>query len=276
MKIFVSSDMEGSAGIVDWAQCSGDGWEAVAGRKLLLDEVNAAIDGALAGGATEIVVNDSHSVMRNLPADALHGRAGYISGRHKPRYMMQGLDASFDGVLFVSYHGSVGAARAVLPHTYNPRAVAEVRINGTVVGESGINALVAAHFGVPVVLVTGDQTACAEAATVLPGIRTAVVKQSITRSAAASMHPTDARELIEQRAREAVAGLGSAAPPPVTRPATLDVTWRTADMAELAGWVRGVARVGDRGTRLIGDDLLELFGAFIACVLLTRDLATEM
>ena len=95
MKIFLSSDMEGTAGIVDWQQCLGDGPEAVAGRRLLLAEVNAAIEGAVAGGATEIVVNDSHSKMRNLPADALAAQASYISGSHKPLYMMQGLDDSY-------------------------------------------------------------------------------------------------------------------------------------------------------------------------------------
>src|ERR1039457_5373998 len=129
MKVFLSSDMEGTAGVVDWAQCVGDGPEAAAGRRLLLDEVNAAIEGALAGGATEIVVNDSHSTMRTLPPAALAGHASYISGSHKPMYMMQGLDGSFDAILFVSYHGSVGAP-AGLSHTYNPRAVIEARLGG--------------------------------------------------------------------------------------------------------------------------------------------------
>src|SRR5215469_10177139 len=106
MKIFLSSDMEGTAGVVDWEQCIGDGPQAMTGRQLLLDEVNAAIEGAVAGGATEIVVNDSHSTMRNLPPGELSGGASYISGSHKPLYMMQGLDGSFDAVLFISYHGS--------------------------------------------------------------------------------------------------------------------------------------------------------------------------
>ena len=176
MKVFLSSDMEGTAGVVDWAQCVGDGPEAAAGRRLLLGEVNAAIEGALAGGASAIVVNDSHSTMRNLPADALAGRASYISGSHKPLYMMQGLDSSFDAVLFVSYHGSVGAP-AGLSHTYNPRAVMEARLDGVVTGEAGINALVAAHYGVPVVLVTGDRCACEETAALIPGVHAAVVKE---------------------------------------------------------------------------------------------------
>ena len=122
------------------------------------------------------MVNDSHSTMRNLPPDALAGGASYISGSHKPLYMMQGLDSSFGAVLFVSYHGSVGAP-AGLSHTYNPRAVMEARLNGVVTGEAGINALVAAHYGVPVVLVTGDRCACEETAALIPGVHAAVVKE---------------------------------------------------------------------------------------------------
>src|SRR5260370_10652558 len=149
MKIFLSSDMEGTAGVVDWDQCIGDGPEAAAGRQLLLDEVNAAIEGALAGGATEIVVNDSHASMRNLPPRELAGQASYLSGSHKPLYMMQGLDGSFRAVLFVSYHRSVGAP-AGLSHTDNPRAVTEVRLNGTVTGEAGFYPPLRPHHPTPV------------------------------------------------------------------------------------------------------------------------------
>jgi D-amino peptidase len=275
MRIYLSTDMEGTAGIVDWAQCVGDGPEAAAGRELLLGEVNAAIDGALAAGATEIVVNDSHSVMRNLAPDQLHGRATYISGSHKPLYMMQGLDASFDAIFFVSYHGSMGGDPAVLSHTYNPRAVAEVRLNGAVVGESGVNALVAAHFGVPVVLVTGDQTACEETAAVFPRVHTAVVKESISRFAAASLHPYAARDLIQSAATGALEALGEAPTPDLPSPSTLEVTWRTADMAETATWIRGVERTSARVTRATDTDRLRLFRTFITTVVLTRGLALE-
>ena len=210
MKIFLSSDMEGTAGVVDWEQCVGDGPQAAAGRKLLLDEVNAAIEGAMAGGATEVVVNDSHSTMRNLPPDALAGEASYISGSHKPLYMMQGLDDSFGAVLFVSYHGSVGAP-AGLSHTYSPRVVVEARLDGVVTGEAGINALVAAHYGVPVVLVTGDRCACDETAVLIPGVYAAVVKEPVSRTAAHSLHPSRARALIRDTAEKAVAGAAAAA-----------------------------------------------------------------
>ncbi|HEY1919500.1 MAG TPA: M55 family metallopeptidase [Streptosporangiaceae bacterium] len=285
MKIFVSSDMEGTAGVVAWEQCTGDGPQAAAGRELLLAEVNAAIEGALDGGASEIVVNDSHSHMRNLPPAELAGQASYISGSHKPLYMMQGLDGSFDAVLFVSYHGSVGAP-AGLSHTYNPRAVAEARLNGVVTGEAGINALVAAHYGVPVVLVTGDRVACEETAALLPGIHTAVVKEPVSRVAAHSLHPERARALIQEAAREAVASAAQAAPPPFKEAAakaaaagsvaTLELSVRTTDIAEAATWVRGVERAGPRELVIAGEDLLSVYRSFCAAILLTRTVAQEV
>jgi D-amino peptidase len=271
MKIFLSSDMEGTAGVVDWAQCVGDGPEAAAGRRLLLAEVNAAIEGAVEGGATEVVVNDSHSTMRNLPADQLAGEASYISGSHKPLYMMQGLDGSFDAVLFVSYHGSVGAP-AGLSHTYNPRAVVEVRLNGTVTGEAGINALVAAHYGVPVVLVTGDRVACEETAELIPGVHSAIVKEHVSRLAAHSLHPAKACTLIRERAVTAVAAAAAASPPPLD-PGLLEVFVRTTDIAEAATWVRGVERTGPRQLTIQGADLLATYRAFCAAILLTRSVA---
>jgi len=271
MKVFLSSDMEGTAGVVDWEQCVGDGPQAAAGRVLLLAEVNAAIEGAVAGGATEIVVNDSHSTMRNLPPGALAGGASYISGSHKPLYMMQGLDGSFDAVLFVSYHGSMGAS-AGLSHTYNPRAVIEARLGGVVTGEAGINALVAAHYGVPVVLVTGDRCACEETAALIPGVHAAVVKEHVSRLAAHSLHPDRACALIRETAQRAVEGAASASPPPVGS-APLEISVRTTDIAEAATWVRGVERAGPRELRFTGEDPLAVYRSFCAAILLTRAVA---
>ena len=272
MKVFVSSDMEGTAGIVDWAQCVGDGREAEAGRALLLGEVNAAITGAVAGGATEVVVNDSHSTMRNLPAAALAGRASYLSGAFKPLYMMQGLDETFDAVFYVSYHCSVGAA-ANLSHTYNPRAFSEIRLNGAVTGEAGINSLVAAAHGVPVVLVTGDRVACDEAAEALPGLHRAVVKEAVSRNAGLSLHPERAREVIAAAAEQAVRDAASIAPPdPGARP-VLDLAVRTTDVAEMATWIRGVERTGPRSLRIADTDPLGLFRTFVTLVFLTRGAA---
>src|SRR5438094_9324523 len=153
MNRFLSTDFEGTSGIVAWEQIIEGSPEYEQGRRLLTDEVNAVIRGAAEGGATEFVVNDSHHYMRNLRPQDLAGNATLITGKHKPFYMMEGLDTSFDGICFVSYHGSIGAEHAVLSHTYNPGAIWEVCINGEVVGESGINAMVAAHYGVPIIFV---------------------------------------------------------------------------------------------------------------------------
>ncbi len=271
MKVFLSTDMEGTAGVVDWEQCVGDGPQAAAGRQLLLAEVNAAIEGAIAGGATEIVVNDSHATMRNLPPAELAGQAAYISGSHKPLYMMQGLDDSFDAAMFISYHGSVGAL-AGLSHTYNPRAVIEARIDGAVTGEAGINALVAAHYGVPVVLVTGDRCACEETAALIPGVQQAIVKEHVSRLAARSLHPELACALIRERAQAAIEGTVSTAPPPLD-PGVLTVSVRTTDIAEAASWVRGVDQTGPRELRIHGADRLDTYRSFCAAILLTRSVA---
>jgi D-amino peptidase len=262
--------MEGVAGIVDWAQCRPPGQAYEEGRALLLGEVNAAIDGAMAAGATEAVCNDSHGAMNNLnPAD-LHGRAAYIAGRHKPRYMMEGLDDSFDAVFFVGYHGSISGEPSVLSHTYNPSVISRVLLNGVPCGESGINALVALGHGVPVALITGDQVTMAEGAPFFKHAEQVVVKESITRFAAAQVHPEDAREMIYAGAEAAVRRLGDVPLPDVELPARLDVEFQTADMAEVASWVKGADRSGTRAVRIAGDDPLEVYRSFVGITYITR------
>lgn len=270
VKVFISFDMEGVAGIVDWSQCGPPGQAYEEGRALLLGEVNAAIDGALAGGATEIVCNDAHGTMNNLNPASLHGRAVYIAGRHKPRYMMEGLDDSFDAVFFVGYHGSISGESSVLSHTYNPSVVSRVRLNGVDCGESGINALVALGHGVPIALITGDETTITEAAPFAKEVEQVIVKGSITRFAAVQVHPEQAREMIYSGAEAAVRRLGSIPLPDVELPATLDVETQTADMAHLASWVKGVERTGTRSVRITGDDPLEVFRSFVGITYITR------
>jgi D-amino peptidase len=272
VKIFISSDMEGTAGVVDWGQCLLGQPEYDYYRGLLQAEVNAAIEGAQAAGAADFLVNDSHSKMQNLRPDQLAGNARYLSGRHKPLYMMQGLDASFDAVFFVSYHGSMSTS-APLSHTYNPRAIAEVSLNGVVVGESGINALVALGHQVPVVLITGDDITAAEAATICPRIVPAVVKTAVSRFAADSLHPAAARDLIRTAAEAAVRTLDDATLPQIPLPATLAVTFRNADLAEMATWLVGVRRASRTTVSITDDDPVRLFRTFINTVLLTRDIA---
>lgn len=274
MKVFISSDIEGTAGISDWEQVRGPGPEYEIGRRLLTAEVNAAIDGAVEAGATHVLVNDAHRTMFNIPPDALHHRASYLSGRHKPLYMMEGLDDTFDAVFMVAYHGSIGTESAVLSHTYNPLAIWEVRLNGAPVGESALNALVALHHQVPVVLITGDEATAAEARPFLPGIEAVVVKRSITRFSAESLHPESACELIRAGAAGALARAGTIPVPAIELPATLEVTFFTPDMAEMSTWLANVERTSERTIRLSDDDPLRLYRTFVTLVYLTRSIAT--
>jgi D-amino peptidase len=269
VKVYVSVDMEGVAGIVAWEQCLAGGDDYALGRDLLVGEVNAAIDGCVAAGATDVLVNDAHSAMRNLPPSALGARASYLSGRFKPLYMMEGLDPSYDAVVLLGYHAAM-ATPGVLSHTYNPRAIAHVTLNGTATGEAGLNALVAQHHGVPVVAITGDQYVGPEATPFCRGIRAIEVKRSVSRFAAEHLHPDAARERIRE-------GVGSAlradlSPPAIELPAAIEVELLSPDMAEQATWIGGITRVGSRTVSFTDDDPLRLFRTFMTLVFLTRSL----
>ena len=272
MRVFISTDIEGTAGIVDWGQVLGPSGEYEMGRRLLLDEVNAAIDGAADGGATEFLVNDSHWTMQNMHPGELHGGASYLSGKHKPLYMMEGLDGGFDAAFMVSYHGSIGHELAILAHTYNPSAIWEVKINGIVTGEAGLNALVALHHGIPVALITGDQATADEAEAFMPGIEAVVVKRSVSRFAAESLHPAKACELIRAGARAAVERLGELKPPAIQMPPSIEVTFLTADMAEAATALRGVEHTDTRTVTFLSGDALQAYRTFTTIVTLTRGL----
>jgi D-amino peptidase len=212
--------------------------------------------------------------MANIAPGELVGECSYLSGRHKPLYMMEGLDEGFDAVLFVGYHGSIGSG-GTLSHTYNPGAVGAARLNGSVVGESGINALVALAHGVPIALVTGDQVTIEEARPFLPAVTEVVVKQSITRFAAESVHPEVARRRISDGARRAVqrVAAGEVPLPSLTLPARLAIDWLTADMADMAAWLQGVQRIGPRETEIVDDDPLSCYRTFVTAIALTRSIS---
>jgi len=270
VRIFISFDMEGVAGIVDWSQCRAPGQPYEEGRRLLLGEVNAAIDGALRGGATEFVCNDSHGAMNNLDPEQLHGRATYIAGRHKPLYMMEGMDSDVDAVFLIGYHGSISGDSSVLSHTYNPSVISKVTLNGVECGESGINALVALACDAPVALISGDQQTITEGDPFFKEAERVVVKESITRFAASQLHPLDARDKIAGAARRAVERVASIPVPDITLPARLDVDMRTADMAGVASWVKGVERTGIRSVAIEGPDPLAVYRSFVGITYITR------
>ncbi|GAA4182889.1 M55 family metallopeptidase [Gryllotalpicola kribbensis] len=273
MKVWISCDMEGVAGIVDWTQCRPDTPTAYAlGCKLTLDEVNAAIEGALDAGADEIIVNDSHGRMANLDPAALKGNARYLAGRHKPMYMMQGLDESVDAIFFIGYHGSISGRPSAMSHTYNPEVFQAGRVNGTYVGESGINALVAQHYGVPIALVSGDQITREETLPFAPDAEYVVTKESITRFSALSLHPEESRARIRAAAKAAIekVAAGQILTPSIPTPARLELDVQTADMADVAAWVGGVTVENGRTVVIEGEDLLNVFQRFVAVNYITR------
>jgi D-amino peptidase len=185
--------------------------------------------------------------------------------------MMEGLDETFDGCLFLGYHAAI-ATPGVLSHTYNPRAVAGARLGGITTGEAGLNALVGQHFGVPVAVITGDQYVGPEAAPFCPGLVHVPVKESVSRYATRHLHPNEAREAIRTAVHDALSIVDTIGPPQIAMPATLQVDLANPDMAEQATWLRGVSRVDSRTVSVTDDDPLRLFGTFVTLVYLTRSL----
>ena len=210
-KVFISADMEGISGISGSDQLSATGSEYNRSRKLMADDVNAAIRGARAGGASEIVVNDSHGSMRNLRLEDLAPGARLISHSFKRSGMMEGLDESYDAVIFVGYHAQAGSPNGLFAHT-GSGVVGDVRVNGQSYGEGGLNTLVAAWYGVPVVLVTGDDVAVKQVSAVATQAKSVIVKRAINPRAVELRPLADVHKEIEAGARDAVAGARKGAP----------------------------------------------------------------
>lgn len=202
-KVFISADMEGISGISGSDQLSATGAEYGRSRKLMADDVNAAIRGARAGGATDIVVNDSHGTMRNLRLEDLEAGVRLISHSFKKSGMMEGLDESFDAVIFIGYHAQASSAGGLFAHT-GSGVVRDVRVNGRSLGEGGLNTLVANWYGVPVVLVTGDDVAVKQVTAVATSARSVVVKRAINPRAVELLPFKAVHDDIERAARDAV------------------------------------------------------------------------
>jgi D-amino peptidase len=211
-RVYISVDMEGISGISGNDQLSAGQPEYGRSRKLMAEDANAAIRGAFAGGATEVVVNDSHGGQRNLLPEDLDPRARLISHSFKRHGMMEGLDETFDAIIFVGYHAKAQTPRGLFAHT-GSGVVRDLRINGQSVGEGGMNAALAAWYGVPVVMVSGDDVTIDELQAIVPGIRGVVVKRALNVRAVELLPLEQARRAIEEGARAAVAGVSPAARP---------------------------------------------------------------
>jgi D-amino peptidase len=266
MRVYISVDMEGIAGVVHEDQTdpteSRHSGEYNRFRRLMTNETNAAITGALEAGAKGVLVNDSHWLMRNLLAEELNPAAELLSGGPKRLSMVEGIDGGFDAAMFIGYHARAGTRNATIDHTYTSR-VYEARINGQPVGELGLNAAMAGMYGVPVTLVSGDQALAAEAKALLgAGIETVIVKEAVGRFAAKSLAPAVACERI--RAGAAAALRRKHVPFTFKPPIRLEVDFIVSQMADMAELVPGSSRTGGRAVSYTGDDYREVFRAWRA------------
>jgi D-amino peptidase len=264
MKILIATDMEGISGVVNWDQVTPGHFEYARFRKIYTADVNAAVQGAFEGGAQEIIVTDGHHEGYNILLEELNPKAQLNSGlATAPLSMLQGIDESFDGVIFIGYHARAGSAQGVLDHTWSGEII-NVWINETLVGEYGLNAALAGYFGVPIIMVSGDQTACAQTAEFVGEIETVVVKQATGRFSALCAPLGVTQAAIRDGARVAVSRLkkGEAPEPWVTdAPVTVTIEFRKSDQADRAMRFPEAQRDGTR-VAVSAPDMLSGYIAF--------------
>ena len=268
MKLYVSCDMEGTAGVCAWEQCDArkPHPEYATYREYMTGEVVAAIEGARESGAGETLINDSHGPMRNLLLDAIPANTRVINGNRKPFTMAQGADDGFDGAIFTGYHGAAGAMDSVLSHTYSPSTIYEARLNGAICSEATLNAALLGHYGVPLLLVTGDRTSVEGVQRQMPWVKGAIVKESIGNFSSNSMSPAAAQTLIRNAAREAVRDRANAQLYIVKPPITIDVDLVKIEQGDLIEMIPGFERTAPRTVRFTHDDYPTVFKALISAL----------
>lgn len=270
MKVYISCDIEGISGVVAAAaQTSPEGKDYVRARELMTAEVNAAVAGAVKAGATEIVVNDAHGPMTNILIEKIDPAATLVTGAPKPLSMMQGIGPEFQAVVLVGYHSRQGTA-GVLSHTISGGSVANIWVNDILVGETGINAGIAGHYGVPIVLVTGDDEVAREAKELLPHIHAATVKWAVNRQSARCLAPVKARQVIEDATVKALAGLDSAKIWLPGSPVTFKIEFKDSGMADNAARLPYSKVLDPRTLSFTADDYLTAFRGLRAMIALSR------
>jgi D-amino peptidase len=255
MRVLVSVDMEGISGVVDGQDVSPGNGEYERNRALITAEASAAVRGVYAYESdSEVLVTEAHGGFRNLLPDLLDRRAVLLRGKPKPGGRMAGLADGVHAVMFIGYHGKAGTPGSVLAHTIHGGVVADVRCNGRSLGELGLNTALAAHRGVPAVLVSGDDTVAAEAADIAPGMHAVVVKRALGGRAAALLHPDEACERIEKAVPLALAGREAVQPLRFDGPVQLEVEMLAPAMTERALLVPGVELSDARTLRYAAPD----------------------
>ena len=257
LKVFISVDMEGISGVIHWDDVDRAGQDYGLFRKLMTQETNAAIEGALAAGATEILVRDGHDTGRNILPDLLRPEAKLLrdwSGGTLS--MMEGIDKTFDAALFIGNHARAGTPDAVLKHTMNLKLF-DVILNGIRMPEAGLNAAIAGYYGVPVVLVSGDLALATQIKGILGNVETVAVKVGIG-NAAKMIHPQKAQDMIRKKTEEALKRLKDFKPYKVNPPYIMEIVYTDESLAAKAALIPGIVRASDRAVSITTNDFEEL------------------
>lgn len=256
MKIYISADMEGVAGAVSGDQLSPAGFEYQRFREFMTQEVNAAIEAAFEAGATDVMVSDSHGNAQNLLIEKLPKNVSLVRGFPRPLMMMQGIDETFDGVIFIGYHSGTSNLSGVRAHTFSSARLADVRLNNISMSEGGFNAAIAGHFNVPVIMVSGDDAAVNEL-TSLVGAEGAVLKWNYGFHSAKTMMPEAASALIREKVKAAMARIKDFKPYRPKSPVELDVRFKSYRPSEILSYLSIVRRIDSHSIRFVGKDMIE-------------------
>jgi D-amino peptidase len=256
LKIYISADMEGVVGTVTGEQLGPSGFEYEQARRWMTEEVNAAIRGARAAGATEILISDSHGNGQNLLLDQLPEDVRVIRSWPRPLGMMAGIDDTFDGAIFIGYHASTNNSMGVRAHTMSSARLTSVKLNAVPVPETGLNAAVAGYFGVPVIMISGDDVIAEEATTLIGDVETAVVKRAYGFHSAETLMPAAAYRLIEETAARAVGRIDDFRPWDLGGPIELEVSFKNYRPVEALEYLEIVERIDSHTIRYTGPDMI--------------------
>jgi D-amino peptidase len=256
IKLYISADMEGVVGAVTSEQLGPSGFEYQRSREFMTGEVLAAIRGARAAGVREILVSDSHGNGQNLLIDRLPPDVQVVRSWPRPLMMMEGIDSTFDAAVFLGYHAGTTNPEGVRAHTISSARLADVQLNGRSMPEAGISAAIAGHFGVPVIMISGDDAAVREAQELLGNVEGAVVKWSYSFHSARTLIPQAAYTVIETRIRGALARLDGFQPFTLPAPVTLDVRFKNYRPSQLLAYLPAVERTDAHSIRFVGEDMI--------------------
>lgn len=258
LKVYISADMEGVAGAVTDEQLGPDGFEYQRFREFMTAEVNACIEAARAAGATEFLVSDSHGNGQNLLIEKMPDDVMIVRSWPRELGMMEGIDDSFDAVIFVGYHASTENSRGVRAHTMSSANVTGLRINGISMSEGSMNAAIAGDFGVPVVMVSGDDVAVAENQVIVGDIEGAVVKWAKGFHSAQTLTPAAAREVIRTRTKAALDRIDDFKPYVLEGPLQVDLSLKHYRPVELLAYLPNIERINSHTLRYVAKDMTDV------------------